>query len=63
MQHQAIIWPSVGVLLLDPWEQTSAAIEPVGIAQLAHHEVHCGGKNPETIGRGIFASTADRVVS
>ena len=35
----------------------------VGIAQLTHHEVQGGGKNPETEGRGIFASTADRVVS
>ena len=34
-----------------------------GIAQLTHHEVHGGGKNPETGGRGIFAPTADRVVS
>ena len=35
----------------------------VGIAQLTHHEVQGGGKNPETEGRGIFAPTADRVVS
>ena len=35
----------------------------VGIAQLTHHEVQGGGKNPETGGRGIFAPTADRVVS
>ena len=34
-----------------------------GIAQLTHHEVRGGGKNPETGGRGIFAPTADRVVS
>ena len=27
----------------------------VGIAQLTHHEVQGGGKNPETGGRGIFA--------
>ena len=27
----------------------------VGIAQLTHHEVQGGGKNPETAGRGIFA--------
>ena len=27
----------------------------VGIAQLTHHEVQGGGKNPETVGRGIFA--------
>ena len=33
----------------------------VGIAQLTHHEVRGGGKNPETGGRGIFAPTADRV--
>ena len=35
----------------------------VGIAQLTHHEVQGGDKNPETGGRGIFAPTADRVVS
>ena len=35
----------------------------VGIAQLTHHEVQGGGKNPETGGWGIFAPTADRVVS
>ena len=35
----------------------------VGIAQLTHHEVQGGGKYPETEGRGIFAPTADRVVS
>ena len=35
----------------------------VGIAQLTHHEVQAGGKNPETEGGGIFAPTADRVVS
>ena len=35
----------------------------VGIAQLTHHEVQGGGKNPETDGRGIFAPTADGVVS
>ena len=34
-----------------------------GIAQLTHHEVQGGGKNPETGGRGIFAPTADQVVS
>ena len=34
-----------------------------GIAQLTHHEVRGGGKNPKTGGRGIFAPTADRVVS
>ena len=35
----------------------------VGIAQLTHHEVQGGGKNPETGVRGIFAPTANRVVS
>ena len=35
----------------------------VGIAQITHHEVQSGVKNPETEGRGIFAPTADRVVS
>ena len=33
----------------------------VDIAQLTHHEVQGGGKNPETEGRGIFATTADRL--
>ena len=32
----------------------------VGIAQLTHHEVQGGGKNPSTSGLGIFAPTADR---
>ena len=27
----------------------------VGIAELTHHEVQGGGKNPETFGLGIFA--------
>ena len=35
----------------------------VGIAQLTHHEVQGGGKNPDTEGRGTFAPTANRVVS
>ena len=35
----------------------------VGIAQLTHHKVQGGGKNPEIEGLGIFAPTADRVVS
>ena len=35
----------------------------VCIAQLTHHEVQGGGKNPETEGRGIFAPIADPVVS
>ena len=35
----------------------------VGIAQLTHHEVQGGRKNPETEGRRIFAPTADQVVS
>ena len=35
----------------------------VGIAQLTHHEVQGGGKNPSTSGLGIFAPTANRVVS
>ena len=42
------------------WKQTTWV---VGIAQLTHHEVQGGGKNPETEGRGIFVPTADRVVS
>ena len=35
----------------------------VGIVQLTQHEVQGGGKKPKTGGRGIFAHTADRVVS
>ena len=35
----------------------------VGIAQLTHHEVQGGGRNPSTFGLGIFAPTADQVVS
>ena len=35
----------------------------VAIVQLTHHEVSSEGKTPETGGRGIFAPTADRVVS
>ena len=46
--------------LLQSYSETAWA---VGIAQLTHHEVQGGGKNPETVGRGIFAPAADRVVS
>ena len=35
----------------------------VGIAQLTHHEVQGGGKNPSTSGLGIFAPTLNLVVS
>ena len=49
------IKPHVGLYSETTWA--------VGIAQLTHHEVQGGGKNPETGGRGIFAPTADRVVS
>ena len=35
----------------------------VGIAQLTHHEVQGGGKNPETEGLGIFVPTLNLVVS
>ena len=41
----------------------SETIWAVDIAQLTHHEFQDGGKNPETEGRGIFAPSADRVVS
>ena len=34
-----------------------------GIAQLTHREDRGGGQNPETEGWGIFAPTADQVVS
>ena len=34
-----------------------------GIAQLTHHEVRGGDKNPEAGGRRIFAPTPDRVGS
>ena len=50
-------WRSVSVVL---YSETTWA---VGIAQLTHQKVQGGGKNPETEGRGIFATTADRVVS
>ena len=43
--------------------QYSETTWAVGIAQLTHHEVQGGGKNPSTSGLGIFALTADRVVS
>ena len=46
--------------LIKSYSETTWA---VGIAQLTHHEVQGGGKNPETEGRGIFAPAADRVVS
>ena len=35
----------------------------VGIAQLSHHSVRGGGKNPSTFGLGIFAPTLNLVVS
>ena len=35
----------------------------VGIAQLTHHSVHGGGKNPSTSGLGIFAPTLNLAVS
>ena len=35
----------------------------VGIAQLTHHSVRGGGKNPSTYGLGIFAPTLNLVVS
>ena len=35
----------------------------VGIAQLTHHSVRGGGKNPSTSGLGIFAPTLNLVVS
>ena len=44
-------------------ELYSEPTRAVGIAYLTHHSVQGGGKNPETQGRGIFAPTADRVVS
>ena len=54
-RRQAIIWSNAGIYSETTWA--------VGIAQLTHHEVQGGGKNPETEGRGIFAPNADRVVS
>ena len=42
------------------WDK-SKTTRAVDIAQLTHHEVQGGGKNPETEGRGIFATTADRL--
>ena len=35
----------------------------VGIAQLTHHSVRGGGKNPSTSGLGIFAPTLNLGVS
>ena len=35
----------------------------VGIVQLTHYMIRGGGQNPEARGQGIFAPTADRVVS
>ena len=55
MWHQSITWTST-----DYYSETTWA---VGIAQLTHHEIQGGGKNPETEGREICAPTADRVVS
>ena len=46
-----------------PWASYSETTWAVGIAQLTHHEGQVRGKNPETEGRGIFAPTADRLMS
>ena len=35
----------------------------VGIAQLTHHSIRGGGKNPSTFGLGIFAPTLNLLVS
>ena len=35
----------------------------IGIAQLTHHSVRGGDKNPSTFGLGIFAPTLNLVVS
>ena len=50
-------------LVPNRWRFYSETTWAVGIAQLTHHEVQGGGKNPQTEGRGIFSPTADRVVS
>ena len=55
-------WPSYDATVMD-LSVCSETTWAVGIAQLTHHEVQGGGNNPETEGRGIFAPTADRVVS
>ena len=55
--------PGVEGIHIKDIELYSETTWAVGIAQLTHHEVQGGGKNPETEGRGIFAPTADRVVS
>ena len=44
------------------WEKTKMTWV-VGIAQLTHHSVRGGGKNPLTSGLGIFALTLNLVVS
>ena len=46
-----------------PYNDYSEMTWAVSIAQLTHHEVQGGGKHPETEGRGIFAPTADWMVS
>ena len=61
---QVMVWRLFGARSLsDPMLYYSETTWAVGIAQFTHHEVQGGGKNPETGGRGIFAPTADRVVS
>ena len=58
--QQDILLRQKGIRIVWVYSETTWA---VGIAQLTHHEVQGGVENPETEGRGIFAPTADRVVS
>ena len=46
-----------------PVDFFSAKTRTIGIAQLTHHEVCGGGRNPVIEVQAIFAPTADWVVS
>ena len=52
-----------GVIFMNGLVLYSETTWAVGIAQLTHHSVQGGGKNPETEGRRIFAPIPNRVVS
>ena len=60
LTHVAALTDEVWGFFCEFYSETTWA---VSIAQLTHHEVQGGGKNPETGCRGIFAPTAGRVVS
>ena len=44
------------------WDESKTTLV-VGIAQLSHHSVRGGGKNPSNSGLGMFAPTLNLVVS